>query len=182
MSATLALAQFLAIPEQKPALELNPDGSIQQKTAAGFPHAIVQVHLGYLIVRYLDEHPDHVGHAVSEVRITMGGASRVADFTLYLGERPDLGKAGDALRVADLVAEILSPSDSREEQRAKCRWYVEQGARVALLLDPESEVAEFFGPVGVWEAYVGQQCLPLDELLPGVELSADAIFAILHRH
>src|SRR5262249_44369470 len=157
---TFTLADFLAIPEQKPGLEFNPDGSIRQKMAPNFHHSQLQEHVGYILRRFLEDHFDRPWYVLSELRTTVGGASRLPDVSLYLGARPALGKVQDALRVADLVVEILSPSDHRDEQRAKCRWYVEQGARVVLLLDPAAEVVEFFGPQGAWEAYVGAQCLP----------------------
>ncbi len=150
------LADFLTIPEQQPALEFNPDGSIQQKMAPSFPHA-------------------------SELRTTVGGASRLPDVGYYSGGRPRLGRAQDALRVADLVVEILSPSDDREQARDKCRWYLAQGASAALLLDPQTEIAEYFGSGDVWDAYLGTHNLPLDDILPGLELNAAGLFAILHR-
>jgi Uma2 family endonuclease len=179
--APLTLEDFLRIPEQQPALELNPDHSITQKMAPTFPHAELQAHLAFLLRRYLAENPGQVGHVVSELRTTVGGASRLPDVGYYRGGRPRLGKAQDALRVADLVVEILSPSDDREQQRDKCRWYLEQGAGVVLLLDPESEIIEYFGQQSVWDAYLGQRLVPLAELLPGLEISAEVIFAILHR-
>lgn len=182
MSTTqsFTLADFLAIPEQQPALEFNPDGSIQQKMPPSFAHAELQMHLGYLLNRYLDAHPDQIGHVVSELRTTTGGASRLPDVAYYRGGRPPLGKAQDALRVADLVVEILSPSDSREQQRDKCRWYLSQGASAALLLDPDSEIAEYFSPTGQWQAYSDAQTLLLEDVLPGIELSPAGIFAVLH--
>jgi Uma2 family endonuclease len=183
MTATRAfsLTDFLAIPEQQPALEFNPDGSIQQRMAPSFPHAELQAHLAYLLRRYLEEHPDQVGHVVSELRTTVGGASRLPDLGYYRGGRPRLGKAQDALSVPDLVVEILSPSDDREQQRDKCRWYLAQGASAALLLDPQTEIAEYFGPGDVWDAYLGSHSLPLNDILPGLGLTPEAIFAILHR-
>ena len=75
--------------------------------------------------------------------------------------------------MADLVIEIRSPSDDLKQQRDKCRWYLEQGASAALLLDPYTETAEYFGPRGVVDAYLGtHRRLPLDDILPGLELNA----------
>ena len=65
--------------------------------------------------------------------------------------------------------------------RAKCRWYVEQGSRAVLLLDPEAEIAEYFGPAGTWDAYLGTRVLPLEDILPALDLTPQAIFAILHQ-
>jgi Uma2 family endonuclease len=175
------LADFLTIPEQQPALEFNPDGSIQQKMAPSFPHAELQAHLAYLLRRYLEDHSDQVGHVVSELRTTVGGASRLPDVGYYRGGKPRLGRAQDALRVADLVVEILSPSDDREQARDKCRWYLAQGASAALLLDPQTDIAEYFGSGDVWDACLGTRKLPLDDILPGLELNAAGLFAILHR-
>jgi Uma2 family endonuclease len=175
------LADFLRIPEQKPALEFNPDQSITQKMAPNFPHSELQVHVAYLFRRYLDGHADEHGHVVSELRTTVGGASRLPDVAYYRGGRPRLGANRDALSAADLAVEILSPKDDREVLRAKCRWYIEQGSRAVLLLDPEAEIAEYFGPAGTWDAYLGTRVLPLEDILPALDLTPQAIFAILHQ-
>lgn len=175
------LEKFLEIPEQKPALEFNPDQSITQKMAPNFPHSELQVHIAYLFRRYLDGHADEHGHVVSELRTTVGGASRLPDVAYYRGGRPRLGASRDALSAADLAVEILSPRDDREVLRAKCRWYIEQGSRAVLLLDPEAEIAEYFGPAGTWDAYLGTRVLPLEDILPALDLTPRAIFAILHQ-
>ena len=65
--------------------------------------------------------------------------------------------------------------------RAKCRWYIEQGSRAVLLLDPEAEIAEYFGPAGTWDAYLGTRVLPLEDILPALDLTPQAIFAILRQ-
>jgi Uma2 family endonuclease len=90
------------------------------------------------------------------------------------------GKAQDARRVANLVIEILSPNDVHEQQRDTCRWYLAQGADAALLLAPQVEIAEYVGSGSMWEAYLGVRNLPLDDILPGMELSPAGIFAVLH--
>lgn len=175
------LADFLRIPEQEPALEFNPDGTITQKMPPNFPHSELQVHVAYLLRRYLDDHPDEHGHVVSELRTTVGGASRLPDVAYYRGGRPRLGTNRDALSAADLAIEIFSPRDDRDVLRAKCRWYVEQGSHAVLLLDPDAEIAEYFGPAGTWEAHVGTRALPLADILPGLDLTPEAIFAILRQ-
>jgi Uma2 family endonuclease len=80
-----------------------------------------------------------------------------------------------------VAVEILSPDDSRLQLRAKCRWYVEQGSQAALLLDPVAEIVEHFGPAGTSDTCAGTRVLPLGDILPGLDLTPQAIFAILHQ-
>jgi Uma2 family endonuclease len=46
----------------------------------------------------------------------------------------------------DFVAEVRSKSDSLVELRRKMKEYVEQGVRLAWLIDPESRLVEIYRP------------------------------------
>jgi len=81
---------------------------------------------------------------------------------------------------ADLSIEILSPRDDVDEQRAKCRWYLEQGGQFALLVDPgPRRCIDLFGPAAAFGQFFDATRLPLGQLLPDLNLTPDAIFAIL---
>jgi Uma2 family endonuclease len=47
--------------------------------------------------------------------------------------------------VPDIIVEIVSYFDSYAAQRRKARRYVEQGARCAVVIDPERRIVEIFG-------------------------------------
>jgi Uma2 family endonuclease len=178
----LTLAGFLALPEQQPALEFNPDGSVSQKMSPNPAHAELQAQIAYLL-RDFAAMRMKFGHVLTELRVNVGGASRLPDVAFYR-ERLPADERDYALRAPDLAVEIRSPSDRLSQQRDKCRWWVSQGARVALLVMPESRTVEVFDAAGHSQAYTGATILPLEEVLPPYgpqefTLSADEIFAIL---
>jgi Uma2 family endonuclease len=94
----------------------------------------------------------------------------------FYRHRPRESARKHALEVADVAVEILSPRDDLEEQRAKCRWYVEHGAQVAALVDPGQRSVTLFEPVGHVEVF---SCGSTLMLLPGLELALDDIFNVL---
>ena len=53
--------------------------------------------------------------------------------------------------------------------------------RACIRCGHEAEIAEYFGPAGTWDAYLGTRVLPLEDILPALDLTPRAIFAILHQ-
>ena len=60
----------------------------------------------------------------------------------------------------------------------ECAWYVEQGSSVALLVDPEEFSITAFSP-GQEQTLRGGEMVPLEAVLPGLELSVDEVFTAL---
>ncbi|MGH9611189.1 MAG: Uma2 family endonuclease, partial [Bryobacteraceae bacterium] len=46
----------------------------------------------------------------------------------------------------DFVIELRSPSDSLRELRAKMHEWIEQGAQLGWLIDPETQIVEIYRP------------------------------------
>jgi Uma2 family endonuclease len=174
-TTALSLKAFLRIPEQKPPLELNPDGTITQKMSPNEPHAQLAVYLGHLLLNYVEQHLVGQGRVYVELRTNLGGASRLPDVAFYR-RRPALNSQKQALDPADVAVEILSPGQAEEEQQAKCQWYVSQGSTFALLIDPELRTVQVFPGGAVCS---GSRTLPLEAVLPGAALTPDLIFGVL---
>jgi Uma2 family endonuclease len=100
----------------------------------------------------------------------------VSDVAFYR-RLPDESDRKHALVAADLSIEILSPGQNRFAQCEKCYWYLAVGSKQALLNDPEERIVELFG--GEISRYRNGDVLPLDDVLPGLELSPAKIFARL---
>ena len=171
------LEDFLAIPEQQPALEYHADGSTSQKAAGDTNHAALQAHLAHLLLNYADAVSPRRGYVYTELRTNIGGASRLPDVAFYRQQPPESGRK-HALAPADVAVEILSPGDVLEDQRAKCRWYVSLGAACALLVDPLTRTVEVFEQAGSRSASGSESLLP-PTIAPGLALSPNAIFAVL---
>jgi Uma2 family endonuclease len=79
----------------------------------------------------------------------------------------------------DLVAEIYSPGqEDRRDLVQKAAWYLEQGVRMVLLVDPDRRRVTTFTATGeaVFEA---SEVLSLGEILPGLQLTPLELFAAL---
>jgi Uma2 family endonuclease len=177
------LEDFLTLPEQEPALEFNPDGSITQKMSPTSDHAELQAHLAWLLRDHVRAHMGGRGHVYTELRVNAGGASRLPDVA-FSRERPPLSERGHALRAPELAIEIRSPSESLEAQRDKCDWWRAVGALVVLLVDPERRAVDCLAAVGnrgwAWRTYSGRDIPPpLAIMFEDLDLAADAIFAVL---
>ena len=179
----LTLEEFLALePDtyEPPYLEYEGEGVVRRKMSPNPQHSELQPYLAHLLLSFGAQRGQRL-HVYTELRTTTGGRSRLPDVAVYVDRRPRENERRQAIDAADLSIEILSPGDDRLQLRAKCRWYLQHGSKSALLLDPEAELAEYFRPVGAWDTYAGTRVLPLDDILPGLDLTPQAIFAILHQ-
>lgn len=175
-TARLSLDQFLRIPEQEPALEFESDGTIHEKMSPNTEHGALQAHLAHLLLRWIDvDPPRRRGYVYTELRTNVAGASKLPDVAFYR-HRPRESARKHALNVADVAIEILSPRDDMEEQRAKCQWYIDHGAHVAMLVDPGQRSVRLFESVARPEVFSSPHTLVL---LRGLELALDDIFSVL---
>src|SRR5919199_4995345 len=152
----LTLEQFLALPEANPALEYGPDGQVSQKMSPTTEHGALQADLASRINQHAV--PRRLGRAYTEQRVNIGGQSLVPDVNYYRASRPPARPYPNT--PPDLVIEIASPDQSREDLAAKCAWYVEQGASLALLVDAEARTIDVFS-AGQRQKLQGTGVLPL---------------------
>jgi Uma2 family endonuclease len=107
----------------------------------------------------------------------------VPDASFYSQERLPIDAGGRYIAhpttPPDLVVEIYSPGrEDRREPLVKAAWYVEQGVRLVLLVDPDRRLVTSFTATG--EAiFETSRPLPLGEILPGLELTPAELFAAL---
>src|SRR5438132_3399405 len=124
----LTLEEFLALPEEKPALEYI-DGKVTQKVPPLGMHAVLQVGLCALFNR--SGMPGKLWIALSELRTTYAGQSRVPDVAVYLWERiprGERGRVGDDFFVPpDVAIEIISPGQRVNQMVERCVWFVANG-------------------------------------------------------
>ncbi|CBN56098.1 MULTISPECIES: Uma2 family endonuclease [Kamptonema] len=73
--------------------------------------------------------------------------------------------------VPNLVVEIKSQSDRIPKLQAKLQMYLEQGAEIGILVDPDREWVEVYRPDGSIQSFGNNDILTLPDLLPGWELS-----------
>lgn len=177
----LTLDEFLAFPEQKPALELESDGTVTQKVSPKGRHSTLQV----AVVRMFDRFglPCKVAMAFTELRVTFGGASRVPDVAVYRWDRipitPDGTVADDFFDPPDIVVEIASPEQRMAALIEHCNWFVENRVRAAVLVQPSDSSVRLFRPDGEPRTLRGSDPIDLSDILPGFRVTVDELFASL---
>ena len=176
----LSLGQFLGLPEEKPALEFE-DGMVTQKVSPKGQHSTLQAELIERLNRFA--RPRRLARAYPELRVTFAGASRVPDIAVFAWDRipiDDTGRvANDFREPPDIVIEIASPEQSTNTLVRHCLWYVANGVRIALLVDPADESVLLFHPGQEPRVLRGPERIDLGNLLPGFELTAQDLFASL---
>ncbi len=201
----LTLEEFLALPEEKPALEYA-DGVVTQKVAPKSRHSILQVAFVALLLPLqqariarvftdvaeplavlagaLPLQQARIARVFTELRTTFAGRSYVPDVALIRWERvprTPTGQPEDDVRVPpDLAIEIVSPGESVRELQAKCRWYAENGVAAALFVNYRDESIRVFRPGRATATWRGSGRIALSDVAPGLVVVVEDVFGALH--
>jgi len=131
----MTLAEFLALPEEKPYLELI-DGEVCQKAVGKKDHANAQFKLGFLLA--LAERTRR-GKVYTELGLPFEGFMppnhRVPDLSYFLPGRDFPGPYPDPAEPPDLVAEVRSEGQTIASLERRLAFLRERGVRVTLLID-----------------------------------------------
>ena len=177
----LTLEEFLALPEEKPALELEPDGTVTQKASPQGQHSTLQVAAVEVFNRFA--RPRKLAMAFTELRVTFGGASYVPDVSVFRWDRipvmPDGKVANDFFDPPDIAVEIASPGQRMAALIQRCTWYVENGVRVALLVQPADSSVRLVRPGAEVRTLRGTDPVDESDVLPGFQLAVDELFESL---
>jgi Uma2 family endonuclease len=107
------------------------------------------------------------------------GATRAPDASWILWERWNALASEKREKFApicpDFVVELQSPSDTRTEVRKKMAEYLEQGARLGWLIDPQTCQVEIYRPGRSVEALDHPTTLSGEDVLPGFVLDLKGI-------
>ena len=181
----LTLAELLALPEEKPALEFH-DGRVIQKVPPDRTHARLQSKLAEVVNRFAE--PRELAMAFTELRALFGGASRVPDVSIYRWDRVPFSDDGElAGGFGDppaIAIEIASPDQSVTGLVEKCLGFVDQGTEIALLADPRDRAIldiRAGGRIRALRALRVTDRIDLTSVLPGLDLTVDDVFALLRR-
>lgn len=175
------LDEFLLMPEEQPALEYER-GEITQKMSPMARHGKIQ---GALFVRF--ERHSETGVAVeafTETRVIWPdeGISYIPDVIAYLAGRVPVDADGEILdRLVvppDVAVEIQSPGQVLGTQMDRCRWYVQHGVPVALLVRPDRRVVWVFRPDGEAGPFQGTDIVDLGDAIPGFSFVVADLFAV----
>lgn len=175
----LTLDQFLALPEEKPALEFV-DGEVIQKPLPDFFHSTIQ---GVIIELLSPQLLTRGFYILPEWRNTFTVAARsyVPDLGIIDTRRVPVDASGDFLNdahlVPDVAIEILSPGQSAGPLLNKLSFYLSNGAQLGILIDARQKLVTVVRQGEEPATAVGT--VSLDPAVPGVNLDLAAMFARL---
>lgn len=176
----LTLAEFLQLPETKPASEYI-DEKIYQKPMPKGKHSRIQTRLATQINQVAE--PESIASAFTELRCTFGGRSIVPDITVFSWQRIPLdanGEIENTFEIApDWAIEILSPEQSPTRVIDKILFCLNHGTELGWLIDPQERLIIIFKPGHQPEIKEGQENLPVLSLLEDWQISVQDVFSWL---
>ena len=176
----LTLDEFLRLPEEKPALELV-DGEVTQKASPKTVHSVLRYEGCALVNAYA--RPRRLARAFVEHRSSYAGASTVPDVAVFVWDRLPRDAAGnwidDVDYPPDIAIEILSPGQAIGHLDERCRWYVANGVRVAIFVEPRRRRARAYRPGAEPLVVDVTGTIDLDDIIPGFRFDVGALFAAL---
>ena len=170
--------ELLQLPDDEWRYELV-EGRLVRMTPTGGKHGRVVMALLLAVGRFVEEQrlgevfPAETGFWISRE----GGPDTVLAPDLAFvraGREPDPGAEGYPRLAPDLVAEIASPSQGREEMAAKARWWLSAGVRLVWIVLPEARTVE------VWRDGKLARIITPEEELSGEEVLPGFVYPITH--
>lgn len=174
----MPLAQFLDLPETKPASEYI-NGDIIQKPMPQGEHSTLQGDLVSVLNGTLK--PQKVGRAYPELRCTFGERSIVPDVSVFqwarIPRRPD-GRVANAFHIPpDWTIEILSPQQNQTKVIRNILYCLDHGTEMGWLLDPgESSVFVYGKDKSIQIFEDADSILPTPAFAQAVQLTVGEIF------
>lgn len=133
----MSLAEFLKLPEVKPALELR-QGMVTQKVPPSGPHSSIQAWFGVQVYNFAEVR--ELAQAFTEARLILGEDTYVPDVVVYRWDRVPEDESGNLPfffpTPPDLAVEVMSPGQTLRATLDRCRELIGHGVRVVVLVDP----------------------------------------------
>jgi Uma2 family endonuclease len=108
------------------------------------------------------------------------GANRAPDASWLNGDRWNALTSEEREKFLplcpDFVVELRSPSDSLPPIQAKMREYLENGAKLGWLIDPQRQIVEVYRDNGTVETLANPTQISGESVLPGFVLDLSEIF------
>ncbi len=103
---------------------------------------------------------------------------RVPDVSFVVASRLKQSKRYFAELVPDLVVEIKSQSDRLKQEREKLLSFIELGAKVGILIDPDDRTVTIYTPTAEPVVLRDGDTISIPELLPGWEVPVAELWPI----
>ena len=176
----ITLAEFLKLPETKPASEFI-NGQIYQKPMPRGKHSTLQLRLADTINEV--GFPEKIAYAFPELRCTFGGRSIVPDVAVFRWSRIPFDADGEVANTFELAPdwtiEILSPDQSQTRVTDNILLCLKHQTSSGWLIDPEEKAIICFQPNQLPEIKrQPEDSLPVPDFLD-LELTVGQVFSLL---
>ena len=180
-SKTLTLAEFLQLPETKPASEYI-DGQIILKPMPQGKHSAIQGELVPAINGVVK--PQRIARAFPELRCTFGDRSILPDIAVFVWSRIPCDENGEVANTfaaaPDWTIEILSPAQSQTKVTKNILHCLKHGTQMGWLIDPDEKTVFVYRPKQETEVFdQPDQVLPTPSFASQLQLSHKDLFAWL---
>jgi Uma2 family endonuclease len=153
-------------------------GELRDMTPIGIEHAGLVARLLSWIVLLVDRRK--LGLAGPELGCVLSrdpDVVRAPDISFISSSRlPSRQESGFFNGAPDLAVEVLSPSDTASEVQQKVQEYLQAGAKLVWIVDPQTKAVTAYEPSGNAHVYRGGEAVPGDPVLPGFSFQPDALF------
>ena len=177
----MTLAEFLLLPETKPASEFI-DGQIIQKPMPQGKHSLIQSEL----VANINEafKPQRLVRAFTELRCSFGGRSIIPDLVVMTKDRIPRDENSDVANVfliaPDWTIEILSPDQSSAKVTKNILHCLQHGTQMGWLIDPADRSVFVYAPDQVTQVFDESiDLLPVPEFAQDFKLTLGDLFGWL---
>jgi Uma2 family endonuclease len=179
----VTLAEFLVMPETKPASEYI-DGQIIQKAMPQGQHSIIQRQLLFAIDPLLNV--PGIAQAFPELRCNFADRSMVPNVAVFESARIPVNAQGDVENVfeiaPDWTIEILSPGQSTTKVLKNIKYCLAHGTQMGWLIDPEDRSVIIIGIGQTFEVIDEPDViLPVPGFAKSIELTVAHIFGWLQK-
>ena len=168
-SKSITLAEFLQLPETKPAKEYI-NGNIIQKPMPKGKHSRLQLRLCSTINETAEN--QKIASAFPELRCSFDTRSIVPDVAVFTWDRIPFDSEGevldDFLLPPDWNIEILSPDQSSNRVIGNILYSIEKGCQIGWLIDPSDRSILVFRPSQPPKLFKDREILPV---LPQISLN-----------
>jgi len=174
------LAEFLALPETKPYLELM-DGEVLEKTMPSRIHSRIVAYLVSVLWEYLAHSQE--GSVDTELRHIEDEEEWVflPDVSVTRSERsrPPIESEGPETALPDLAIEVLSPDDRPGRVQRRIAHYMRSGVVLLWVIDPEAEKVTVWRQGDAPRDYAAPARIPAAPVLASFELDLQRMFDTL---
>ena len=175
----LSFDQFMDLPDQEGVLRELDEGALIEMANPSFGHGQVIVELAALLRNFLDQSGLEFRTSTNTGFHLGPDTVRAPDLCLVRASRLEAMPVRRGARVGapDLAVEVVSPSETALDLRRKVEQYLHAGAVAVWELYVDARLVLVYRRSGETLRLTSGQTLQEPELLPGLALPVDKIFA-----